>query len=301
MKVSGGMASSRKWSRLQCIALGAPLAALSLATTAGCGSGDDTIVTLDSGSDASVTPDTGTSDAGSTSDATTDQDAGSTTDAASGSDTGSTHDATAGGDGSAAGDASDSGGGDGGGIIVTSPSFAQGMAIPDMFTCAGVDTSPEIDWTAGPAGTLSYALVVSDTTVTANIHWVVWDIPTTTLHLPADLPSDPVLTTPVSAKQVDLRTSPDAGTEMNGYFGPCPRGAPHGYEFAVHAMNVATLAGVTTMSTSAAVKAAVIAATLAEGTLDGTSSANVPATDAGADGAAPTDAGLTDAADASGE
>jgi Raf kinase inhibitor-like YbhB/YbcL family protein len=261
MKVSGLMASSLGWSRTPCASLAASIAALSLATMAGCGSGDDTIVTpVDSGStaDASVTSDAGNSDA------TTGHDTGVSSDSGTGGDAGS---------------------GDGGGIIVTSPSFMQGQTIPDMFTCAGVDTSPEIDWTAGPPGTLSYALVVSDTTATANIHWVVWDIPTTTLSLPADLPGDPVLTTPVSAKQVDLRTNPEAATTMNGYFGPCPRGSLHGYEFAVHAMNVATLPGVTTMSTSAAVKTAVIANTLAEGVLDGTSSANVP------DAGGPVDAG----------
>jgi Raf kinase inhibitor-like YbhB/YbcL family protein len=239
-------------------------AALSIAVMTACGSGDDTVVPADSGAapDTSTTPDTGTS-----------ADAGATGDATTGADTGATADT--GGDAPKAADASTDAG-----IVVTSPAFTEGMTIPDMFTCAGVDTSPEVDWTPGPAGTLSYALVVSDTTATANIHWVVWDIPTTTLSLPANLPGTPTLTAPAGAKQVDLRTNPEAGTTMNGYFGPCPRGALHGYEFAVHAMNVATLPGVTTMSRSADVKTAVIANTLAQGTLNGTSTANTPA-DAG--------------------
>jgi Raf kinase inhibitor-like YbhB/YbcL family protein len=166
------------------------------------------------------------------------------------------------------------------GIVVTSPGFAEGQSIPAVYTCAGADTSPEIDWTAGPSAALSYAVVVSDLTATANIHWVVWDLPPGTRSLPAMLPGDPTLTSPVSAMQVDLRTNPEAGTTMNGYFGPCPRGALHSYEFAVHAMDVATLPGVTTTSRSADVKTVVLAHSLAHGTLDGTSNANLP-TDAG--------------------
>jgi Raf kinase inhibitor-like YbhB/YbcL family protein len=168
----------------------------------------------------------------------------------------------------------------GAGIVVTSPAFAEGQPIPLVYTCAGADTSPEIDWTAGPATTQSYAVVVSDLTATANIHWVVWDIPPGTRSLPAMFPTDPTVNAPVSAKQVDLRTNPEAGTTMNGFFGPCPRGALHSYEFAVHAMDVATLPGVTTMSRSADVKVVVLAHSVAQGVLDGTSDATPP-TDAG--------------------
>jgi Raf kinase inhibitor-like YbhB/YbcL family protein len=167
-----------------------------------------------------------------------------------------------------------------GGIVVTSPGFAEGQTIPAVYTCAGADTSPEIDWTAGPSTTQSYAVVVSDLTATQNIHWVVWDLPPTTRSLPATLPGDPTLTSPVTGFQVDLRTNPEAGTTMNGYFGPCPRGNLHSYEYAVHAIDVATLPGVTTTSRSADVKTVVLAHSLAQGTLDGTSNANLP-TDAG--------------------
>lgn len=174
------------------------------------------------------------------------------------------------------------------GIVVTSPAFGQGQTIPNVYTCAGADTSPEIDWTGGPATAQSYAVVVSDLTATANIHWVIWDLPPATRSLPATLPGDPTLTAPpapVSAKQVDLRTNPDAGTTMNGYFGPCPRGALHSYEFAVHAIDVATLPGVTTSSRSADVKAVVLQHAVATGTLTGTSDAGPPA-----DAGSPTDA-----------
>lgn len=186
-----------------------------------------------------------------------------------GSETGSANETGAGGGDTGAG------GGDAGSIVVTSPAFMEGQTIPDVYTCAGADTSPEIDWTAGPASALSYALVVTDLTNAANIHWVVWDLPPSTRSLPALLPGTPTLTTPVSANQVDLRTSPDAGTPMNGYFGPCPRGNLHSYGFTVHALDVAVLPGVTTTSRSADVKPIVLSHTLAMGTLTGTSSATM--------------------------
>lgn len=185
------------------------------------------------------------------------------------------------------GDASPDGGTS---LVLTSPQFTDGQPIPANNTCAGINTSPELDWTAGPAGTQSYALVVTDTSTLMRqggpiIHWVVWDIPPTVRQLPASLPGDPVLTTPVSAKQVDLRTNPEAGTTVNGYFGPCPRGNLHSYQFEIHALDVATLPGVTTTSTSADVKAAVVGGatsshSLAHADLTGTSNASPPS-DAG--------------------
>ncbi len=138
---------------------------------------------------------------------------------------------------------------------------------------------------------MSYALVVTDlstggtndagVTTSPIIHWVIWDIPPATRQLPAMLPASATLTTPVMAEQVDLRTSPDAAAPMNGYFGPCPRGNLHHYQFAIHAMDVATLPGVTTTSSSVDAKAAVLAHSIAEADLTGTSNA-APAADAGA-------------------
>jgi Raf kinase inhibitor-like YbhB/YbcL family protein len=181
---------------------------------------------------------------------------------------------------------------DAGGFVLTSPAFAEGQPIPAVNTCAGANTSPELDWTAGPSGTLSYALVVTDlstggtndagVTTSPIIHWVIWDMPPSTRQLPAMLPTDPTLTTPVMAKQVDLRTNPDAAVAMNGFFGPCPRGNTHHYQFAIHAMNVATLSGVTTTSTSVEAKAAVLASSIAEADLTGTSNAAPPPADASA-------------------
>jgi Raf kinase inhibitor-like YbhB/YbcL family protein len=165
-------------------------------------------------------------------------------------------------------------------IALTSSAFAEGDTIPDPNTCAGANTSPDLTWTAGPAGTMSYAVVLTDLS-TSNpilVHWVIWDIPAATHALPAALPTANTLTTPVAAKQVHFMYAP-AG--MGGYFGPCPSGATHMYQFQVHAIDSATLPDATTAWTTADVKAAVLAHALAHGTLDGMSNATAPATDGG--------------------
>lgn len=203
--------------------------------------------------------------------------------------------ATAGGDGGAALDADAASG-----FVLTSPAFAEGQSIPTDNTCAGANTSPELDWTPGPAAAQSYALVVTDLDtggvpneagVLSNpiIHWVVWDIPADVRQLPAMLPGSATLTTPAGAKQVDLRTSPDAAATTNGYFGPCPNGNTHHYQFALHAMDVAALPGVTTATSSLDAKAAVLQHSIGEADLVGTSNARRPAPDGG--GGAATDAG----------
>ncbi|HEX2670606.1 MAG TPA: YbhB/YbcL family Raf kinase inhibitor-like protein, partial [Polyangiaceae bacterium] len=103
--------------------------------------------------------------------------------------------------------------------------------------------SPPFAWTPGPSATLSYALVMYDPSPKFT-HWVVWDIPPSTLALPAALGSSAMLTMPAGAKQA-------AGSGM-GYLGPCPpQNMTHTYEFTIYALDVATLPGVTTTTTTA--------------------------------------------------
>jgi Raf kinase inhibitor-like YbhB/YbcL family protein len=169
-------------------------------------------------------------------------------------------------------------------IQLTSTAFMEGQMIPDANTCAGPNTSPPLAWTAGPAGTMSYAVVLTDLSFQNLVHWVIWDIPSGTTALPANLARDTAtLTTPAAvngAKQAraGLIQSMVPGP---GYFGPCPMGSSHMYQFEVNAIGTATLAGVTTTSTTDQVKAAVQGASLAHGDLIGLSSASPPAGDAG--------------------
>jgi phosphatidylethanolamine-binding protein (PEBP) family uncharacterized protein len=117
---------------------------------------------------------------------------------------------------------------------LTSPALSDGQAVPAEYTCVGknfpfsgmppVDhTSPELNWTAGPAGTQSYAIVFRDVTLTTGAtidergyHWAIWNIPASVLSLPKALPSgNPIAAVP-GAEQFS------GALFNNGYVGPCP-------------------------------------------------------------------------------
>lgn len=58
--------------------------------------------------------------------------------------------------------------------------------------------------------------------------------------------------------------------------GPCPSGILHNYEFSVHALDVATLPGVTTTSSRVQVDPVITTHRLAKGLLNGQSNAKAP-------------------------
>ena len=148
-------------------------------------------------------------------------------------------------------------------FTLTSTGFTEGMAIPVKYACKGANVSPDLTWTMGPPGTQSYAMVLTDKSNNL-IHWVIWDIPSATLSLPEGVQNVANPAAPAGAKQV---RSYDNTTF--GYLGPCPQNT-HTYEFAVFALDVATLPNVTTNSTRNAVKAEILNHDLASATLTGT-------------------------------
>jgi Raf kinase inhibitor-like YbhB/YbcL family protein len=101
-------------------------------------------------------------------------------------------------------------------------------------TIGGQNQSPELDWGPGPAGTLSYAIGLHDTSngPTGYTHWVVWDLPAGTQMLPANLQHKAKLDMPAGAQQSSFQ--PD-----NAYAGPGAHG--NVYEFKVYALKVAKL------------------------------------------------------------
>jgi Raf kinase inhibitor-like YbhB/YbcL family protein len=145
-------------------------------------------------------------------------------------------------------------------FMLTSPAFMEGGNFPTANTCTGNSVSPALAWTAGPAARMSYAIVLTDKTISLR-HWVLWDIPPDTMSLPANLPKTATLTMPAGAKQVSI--------SGNGYAGPCPPTGVHTYEFAIYAVDVATLPMVMTNSQPAAVETAILAHQLAKATLTG--------------------------------
>jgi Raf kinase inhibitor-like YbhB/YbcL family protein len=145
-------------------------------------------------------------------------------------------------------------------LTVTSKSFPSGGTIPVDYTCDGADKSPQLTWSAPPAGTKSFALEVDDPDAPGGdfTHWIVFDLRPDTLALPeaAD---------PTEAGGI-------AGTNGFGrvqYSGPCPpRMELHHYYFRVFALDAAV--ALASGASRDAVDAAMSGHVLAEGALVGT-------------------------------
>jgi len=83
-------------------------------------------------------------------------------------------------------------------LKVTSTSFEANGTIPLRYTSYAESISPALKWSAGPAGTKSYALIFEDATFgddrKGNLHWMVFDLPagTTSLAENASMPEGTV-------------------------------------------------------------------------------------------------------------
>jgi Raf kinase inhibitor-like YbhB/YbcL family protein len=122
-------------------------------------------------------------------------------------------------------------------FALTSTAIAEGASFPAENTCSGANTSPPLSWTAGPAGTKSYAIVLNDTTINF-LHFIVYDIPSSVVALPAALEAAYAPAAPAGAHETKSYKN------AFGYAGPCPP-VEHVYEFVLYALDVATLPGVT--------------------------------------------------------
>jgi Raf kinase inhibitor-like YbhB/YbcL family protein len=89
----------------------------------------------------------------------------------------------------------------------------------DGFGCTGANISPQLSWTNPPEGTKGYAITIYDKDAPTGSgwwHWLVFDLPATTLSLPAGA-GDPAKNM-MPAGAIQSRT--DFGAP--GYGGPCP-------------------------------------------------------------------------------
>lgn len=122
-------------------------------------------------------------------------------------------------------------------LEVKSAAFKHSESIPLENSSYGASLSPALSWSAGPAGTKSYAILLEDEDGIKDgkpiVHWVVYNIPGSVTSLPANLPKDGKLATPEGVLQ---------GVTINGktgYLGPRPRPATgtHHYHFQVYALD----------------------------------------------------------------
>jgi Raf kinase inhibitor-like YbhB/YbcL family protein len=118
-------------------------------------------------------------------------------------------------------------------LLVTSGAFVSGGDLDDRYTQNGDNMSPGITWSKGPQGTQSYVVLAEDSGVNRAepiVHWVIFNIPSTAISLPQNVPTDGTLENgTIQGKNV-------RGTA--GYIGPKPpAGQTHPYHFQVFALN----------------------------------------------------------------
>ena len=118
-------------------------------------------------------------------------------------------------------------------LLVTSSAFGSGTDLDDKFTQNGDNMSPPLSWAKGPAGTQSYVVLAEDAGVNRAepiVHWVMYNIPSTTTRLPQNVPTDPTLENGAMQGK-NVRGSA-------GFIGPKPpAGQTHPYHFEVFALN----------------------------------------------------------------
>ena len=143
------------------------------------------------------------------------------------------------------------------GFTVSSPDFGSCTELPKAMTCDGSDfgtgTSPRIEWTGAPAGTMSFAVVFKDISLSNDsatekfgYHWVMWDIPASATGLPPGMTGGYQSVEVPGAHQWSSLGS-------YGFFPPCPNPFPKdapqfmcsltqdSYSFTVYALPTAKL------------------------------------------------------------
>ena len=121
-------------------------------------------------------------------------------------------------------------------LLLASPVFSPGGAIPSEYTCEGTDISPPLSWSGLPAGTQSLVLIVEDPDAPSSTfrHWAAFDIAPSAPGLTAGYgPNRPAVGFRVARNDFG---APDYG-------GPCPpKGhGVHHYHFRLFAISRPTL------------------------------------------------------------
>lgn len=121
---------------------------------------------------------------------------------------------------------------DGAKLSVSTPAFAAGGDIPFENTQYKGNVFPGLSWSAGPAGTKSYAIIMQDGDAMRNgapiFHWSMVNIPPSTTKL------EPKMREPPAGAQY----GPNIRGPNQPYMGPhTPPGPKHRYHFQVFALD----------------------------------------------------------------
>lgn len=113
-------------------------------------------------------------------------------------------------------------------LVLTSPAFEEGGALPAQYSCKGQNVSPPLAIAGLPAGTKSLALIMHDPDAVSGdfVHWLMWDIVDSTENIAAN-------SLPAGAVQGQN------GGGQNKYMGPCPPAGTgtHHYIFELYALD----------------------------------------------------------------
>jgi para-nitrobenzyl esterase len=117
-------------------------------------------------------------------------------------------------------------------LAVSSPAFAPGGDIPFENTQYRGNVFPGLSWSAGPAGTTTYAVIMQDPDALRNgapiLHWTMVNIPASITKLDAGM------TAPPSGAQY----GPNIRGTNQAYLGPrTPAGPKHRYHFQIFALD----------------------------------------------------------------
>lgn len=156
-------------------------------------------------------------------------------------------------------------------MILRSPVFQEGGAIPVRYTGEGEDVSPPLEWSNVPSDCKQFALICEDPDAPESagaeypfVHWLIYAIPPSVSALPEGLPTSDRLELPVAARQ-GMNSSGKVG-----YSGPMPpRGhGAHHYKFTLFALNEET--GLPARATKKDFLKAIAGNVIAQATLTGT-------------------------------
>lgn len=117
-------------------------------------------------------------------------------------------------------------------LTVTTPAFKSGGDIPFENTSWRANIFPGLKWTAGPAGTKSYAVIMQDGDAMSKgapiLHWTMVNIPATMKEL------EPGMAAPPAGAEY----GPNIRGLAHAYMGPhTPQGPKHRYHLQVFALD----------------------------------------------------------------
>lgn len=119
-------------------------------------------------------------------------------------------------------------------MIVTSPAFSEGGKMPVKYTGKGENLSPPLELESLAEGAKTIAVTMDDLDFPMGIfnHWVIWNIPALSTHIPEGIAKGEIVSTLGNAIQ---------GKSQYGgkhyYRGPLPPFGTHRYVFKVYVLD----------------------------------------------------------------